>query len=414
MATSFNNIPYSSTAQLDSTLQAFDNYQSQPFELHAGTFNSMIGFFTSRGFEQEAAESITVVIMKQAQRDNYNPMSILDTLNGLDSVNISALVSEILNYNRYKTSMLGYAIDTNPNSEVTRNIVGAPTSPTAGSTEVTITPTPVVRTYSISPSSSSVNEGASVSFTVYSNVPDNTILDWDLVGVQSEDIVGGLLSGTVTIIGGQGTIAITVATDTVLYEVESLLLRIVKATSILATASVVIIDTSIDLKADYIVIEYTFDTGQDLDTRTRLAVPAIGSYLGWGQSPGTHDDVIQWGGDNTGIGTEAALFNVINFKAQNPTVANIVIDCRAQWYSQVGTTPAGLKVTLYTGGSMVKNGYTWTNPTATKQQIFDNKLTLVTLLSTSSASTGQRIATLKYNVVSGEGILDTTDVTAYP
>jgi hypothetical protein len=414
MATSFNNIPYGSASQLDSTLQAFDNYQSQPFELHAGTFNSMIGFFTSRGFEKEAAESITVVIMKQAQRDNYNPMSILDTLNGLDSVNISALVSEILNYSRYKTSMLGYALVSNPNSEVTRNIVGAPIAQTAGSNEEIVTPVPVVRTYSISPSSSSVNEGASVSFTVYSNVPDNTILDWDLVGVQSEDIVGSLLSGTVTIIGGQGIITITVATDTVLYEAESLLLRIVKATSVLATASVIIIDTSIELKADYIVIEYTFDTGLDLDTRTRLAVPVIGSYLGWGQSPGTNDNIIQWGGDNTGIGTEAVLFNVINFKAQNPTVANIIIDCRAQWYNQVGTTPAGLKVTLFTGGAMVKNGYTWTNPTANKQQIFDNKLTLITLKSTSSASIGQRIATLKYNVVSGTGSLDTTDVTVYP
>lgn len=413
MATSFNNIPYGNITQLDSTVQAFDNYQAQPFELHAGTFNSMIGFFTGRGFDRDAAESITVVIMKQAQRDGYNPMTILDTLNGLDSVNISALVSEILNYNRYKTSMLGYALDTNPHAEVTRNIVGAPTTQ-GSSSENPTPPPPVVRTYSISPSSSSVNEGASVSFTVYSNVPDNTILDWDLIGVQAEDIETGILAGTVTIIGGQGIITFTVVTDNVLAEVETMSLRIKKATSVLATASVIINDTSIDLRSDYIVIEYTFDTGADLDTRTRLAIPAIDSYLGWGRSVGTHADIIQWGGDNTGLGTEAALFNVINFKAQNPTVAEITIDCRAQWFNTVGTTPAGLKVTLYSGGAMVKNGYTWTNPTANKQQVLDAKLKLITLKSTSAASIGDRIATLKYNVVTGSGSLDSSDITVYP
>lgn len=413
MATSFNNIPYGNITQLDSTVQAFDNYQSQPFELHAGTFNSMIGFFTARGFDRDAAESITVVIMKQAQRDGYNPMTILDTLTGLDSVNISALVSEILNYNRYKTSMLGYALDTNPHAEVTRNIVGGSTG--SGGTDVNpTTPTPIVRTYSISPSATSVNEGASVSFTVYSNVPDNTVLDWELIGVQAEDIESGILQGTVTIIGGQGIITFTVVTDSVLYEVETMVLRIKKATSILASASVTINDTSIDLRADYIVIEYTFDTGADLDTRTRVAIPAIDSYLGWGRNEGAHPDIIQWGGDNTGLGTEAALFNVINFKSQYPSDAEVTIDCRAQWYNTVGTTPAGLKVTLYGGGTMIKNGYTWTNPTATKQQVLDTKLTLITLKSTSAASIGDRIATLKYNVVTGAGSLDASDATVYP
>jgi hypothetical protein len=60
--------------------------------------------------------------MKQSKIDGYNPMKILDTLRGLDSVEISALVSEIINYNRFKTSFLGYALAFNPNQQVVRNI----------------------------------------------------------------------------------------------------------------------------------------------------------------------------------------------------------------------------------------------------------------------------------------------------
>ena len=83
----------------------------------------MVGFFENKGFQQASAESTAVVIMKQAKLDGYNPMTILDTLKGLESVEISALVGEILNYNRLKTSLLGYANQFTPSPEITRNIV---------------------------------------------------------------------------------------------------------------------------------------------------------------------------------------------------------------------------------------------------------------------------------------------------
>ena len=83
----------------------------------------MKSFFTSRGFETSAAESVVIVIIKQAKKDGYNPMEILDTLKGLTNVEISALVSEIVNNNRLKTSFLGYGLAFEPNFEVARNIL---------------------------------------------------------------------------------------------------------------------------------------------------------------------------------------------------------------------------------------------------------------------------------------------------
>ena len=50
-------------------------------------------------------------------------MQILDTLKGLNDVEISGLVAELLNYNRVKTSSLGYAQTFQTNAEVSRNIL---------------------------------------------------------------------------------------------------------------------------------------------------------------------------------------------------------------------------------------------------------------------------------------------------
>lgn len=104
-------------------INVYDAYLNKPLELEAGMFNAMKGFFNSRGFDLAASESISVIIIKQAKLDGYNPLKILDTLKGLNNSEISALVSEILNYNRVKTSFLGYARQTNTIEEIKRNIL---------------------------------------------------------------------------------------------------------------------------------------------------------------------------------------------------------------------------------------------------------------------------------------------------
>lgn len=116
-----SNLP--STKKSNEIVQAYDSLYTKPLELEVNVLNAMKGFFESRGFQPTSAESIAVIIIKQAKNDGYNPMIIIDTLKGLDNVEISALVSEILNYNRFKSSFLGYARQFNPASEVSRNIL---------------------------------------------------------------------------------------------------------------------------------------------------------------------------------------------------------------------------------------------------------------------------------------------------
>lgn len=119
--TSYTNLPMS--GQGKSSSFSYNNLYTPPLEIDTGTLDAMKGLFTSRGFDNDSAESISIIIIKQARLDNYNPMQIMDTLKGLNNVEISALVAEIVNYNRLKTSVLGYARGLIPNEEVARNII---------------------------------------------------------------------------------------------------------------------------------------------------------------------------------------------------------------------------------------------------------------------------------------------------
>jgi len=122
MAT-YSNLPPADTAQSNATLKAFDNYYSQPVELSSSVLAAMKAYFTSRGFGEVSAESISITIMTQAKQDGYNPMQILDTLKGLNNLQLSGIVSEVLNYNRFKSSSLGYAQKFIPNTEIQRTII---------------------------------------------------------------------------------------------------------------------------------------------------------------------------------------------------------------------------------------------------------------------------------------------------
>ena len=120
----YNNIPANKFTNSDTaTLKAFDTYYDKPIEISVSNYNAAVAFFTSRGFDQTAAESVALIVLKQAKKDDLNPMKILDTLKGLDQVEISALVAEIINYNRFKTSFLGYSLEYRTNEQVNRNVL---------------------------------------------------------------------------------------------------------------------------------------------------------------------------------------------------------------------------------------------------------------------------------------------------
>ena len=70
-----------------------------------------------------SAENTAITILKQAKKDGYKALEILDTLKGLSAVELNGLITEIVNYNRFKTSLIGTAQVISPLEEINRNIL---------------------------------------------------------------------------------------------------------------------------------------------------------------------------------------------------------------------------------------------------------------------------------------------------
>lgn len=119
--TIYSNLP--NIKEKNSLNKIFNLYSSQPIEINSNVLTAMLGFFTKRGFDNKTAEQISVIVIQQAKKDNYNPMEILDTLKNLDNLEINSLAIEILNFNRINTSFLGFTNNKTINFEIKRNIL---------------------------------------------------------------------------------------------------------------------------------------------------------------------------------------------------------------------------------------------------------------------------------------------------
>jgi len=124
MTVQYSNIPSKkSSSDSNQTVEFFNNYYREPIAVNYNNVSTMVGFFQNRGFDTAAAENCAIVILTQAAQDKYDPMQLLDTLKGLDNVEISGLVAEILNFNRINTSLLGTVQKFTPSIEVTRQVL---------------------------------------------------------------------------------------------------------------------------------------------------------------------------------------------------------------------------------------------------------------------------------------------------
>jgi hypothetical protein len=121
----YSNLPSPSSIESSSdfTNKALSQYNDVPVELDHNVMTAMIGMLENRGFSNDSAESISITIMVQARRDGYNPITVLESMKKLGENDLSQLLSEILNYNRLKTSVLGSVQQITPVDNVKRNIV---------------------------------------------------------------------------------------------------------------------------------------------------------------------------------------------------------------------------------------------------------------------------------------------------
>jgi len=198
---------------------------------------------------------------------------------------------------------------------------------------------------------------------------------------------------------------------------------------------VVILEESVtNVDADWIMLTYFTSVFTepgaeelDLDTRSRIVTPNIGQLtqpemVGWGEPQdewpvGDPYPLIQWGGDNVNAGFESILIDVKKLKSLY-NKNEMVVDMRAIWYDEVlpkPSLPVVAACTLWKGGQpqYIESQFIWENPTATNEGRIDSVQTPI--LSgipdgdRISTSTGWRVATYTYNLLTGESVFDTND-----
>lgn len=103
------NLPQLSV--LDTTNEVrnfFDRYYQSEVTFPVNQIDAVVGYFLKRGFEEQSARSITILLLNQARADNVNVFQLVDTLKGVTDVQLSSIVTEILNTYRERTSTLGF------------------------------------------------------------------------------------------------------------------------------------------------------------------------------------------------------------------------------------------------------------------------------------------------------------------
>lgn len=103
--------------------QVFDNYFNKKLSFPSNEVDAVVAFFQKRGFEKSSAISTATTLLNQAKLDGVKVFTLLDTLKGFNEVQLSAVVTEILNYNRLRTSVLGFKIQESTEKIERRNIV---------------------------------------------------------------------------------------------------------------------------------------------------------------------------------------------------------------------------------------------------------------------------------------------------
>jgi hypothetical protein len=107
----------------DKTRVIFDRFFEREIAYPSNQVDAVIGFFVRRGFQEQAAQSVGSVLLQQAKIDGVNVLELLDTLNGLDSVKLSNLITAVLNANRSAISKLGLRTQNTTSSIEARNIL---------------------------------------------------------------------------------------------------------------------------------------------------------------------------------------------------------------------------------------------------------------------------------------------------
>ena len=102
----------------------FNTYYGYQLEFPSNDVDAVIGFLINKGFDKVAAQSTGSVLLQQAKIDGIKVFELIDTLKGLDKLQLSYTVAQVLNFNRQNTSTLGFKVVGTESPLEASNIMG--------------------------------------------------------------------------------------------------------------------------------------------------------------------------------------------------------------------------------------------------------------------------------------------------
>lgn len=167
------------------------------------------------------------------------------------------------------------------------------------------------------------------------------------------------------------------------------------------------IEKNVFKDVDYIVFRYNFSDGKDLDTRTKLIRPFVGTDLGWCQPKPESTGInpmpyMRWGGDNTGQGIESILLDIKKFKEDFPGNNEIEFIAKAWWYRDRESGDMNMNAEGYKGGTMTINQYNFVNSGGILQGDYDFPTVNITKKQSDCVDDPDTIGNFIYNIEKGE------------
>ena len=173
---------------------------------------------------------------------------------------------------------------------------------------------------------------------------------------------------------------------------------------------------------DYMLCEYFFSDGSDMDTMTYVSNPLImnndftnglpGDYVGTcalsanGPSNGNWTDpFLLYGGDNLGTGTEAILFDLNKFKTQYPSATDLELTFTSTWYGTPGINPVIMRATMWKKDNInlpIQDGYTFVYPESVETLMVQSNGQLITC-NTQNCEAFEEVAKFQFNITSHDG-----------
>ena len=105
----YSNLPQKpNTDSATKSLLYFNEYGQDDLQFKSENVDAALGFLKGKGFGEQASIVTGIVLLKQAKQDGVPVYQLLESLKGLQSLQLSSLVGTILNESRLPTSSLGF------------------------------------------------------------------------------------------------------------------------------------------------------------------------------------------------------------------------------------------------------------------------------------------------------------------